>query len=148
MAIKSLWFYQIFSVYFLNIVYNCIAFDCAKKWPMVVSKWQGKISEYQDSIATYHASLIVWKITIEQQLTRKYFIVVTWARVICLKCMPSVLGLRPRTFGIHFRQITNARVTTIMQHFLRLIALMPIRIRPLGSLYMHTWKDRLWLCSK
>ena len=43
-----------------------------------------------------------------------HFIVVTWARVICLICMPATLGLRPRVLGMHIRQITNAHVTSVM----------------------------------
>ena len=39
----------------------------------------------------------------------QYFIVVTWAHRICLKCI---------TAGIHFRQITHAHVTVNVQHFL------------------------------
>ena len=44
----------------------------------------------------------------------------------------------PRTEGIYFRHITSAQVTIIMQHFPRLIALIPTRVQPLGSLYTYT----------
>ena len=42
-----------------------------------------------------------------------YVIVVTWARGICLICMPE--GRRAE--GIHIRQITSAHVTSNMYHF-------------------------------
>ena len=40
--------------------------------------------------------------------------VITWARVLCLICMPE--GRRPE--GIHIRQSTSAHVITTMLHFL------------------------------
>jgi len=47
-----------------------------------------------------------------------YFIVVTWARVICPICLPKALGLPDmyvsRALGIYIRQITRAHVTNIM----------------------------------
>ena len=46
---------------------------------------------------------------------------VTWALVICQKCMPAVLGLRLRTLGIHFWQITHAHVTTMCDKVLQFI---------------------------
>ena len=69
---------------------------------------------------------------------------------------PRAAPLHPWTLGIHFRQITCVpsdfgqanHSCPCYNHFLRLIALIPIWVRPLGSLYMHAWKDRLWLCSK
>ena len=42
---------------------------------------------------------------------QKYFIVVTWAQVICQKCIPKVQGHSPRSAGIHFWQIMSAHVT-------------------------------------
>ena len=45
-----------------------------------------------------------------------YLIVVTWARGICLICMPKARGPQARGLRayIHIRQITSAHVTTIM----------------------------------
>ena len=40
-----------------------------------------------------------------------HFIVVTWAQVICQKCMPKVRERSPKTAGIHFWQITSVHVT-------------------------------------
>jgi len=42
----------------------------------------------------------------KQMIGELQFIVVTWARVICLIC--------PRAAGIHIRQIMSAHVTNIM----------------------------------
>jgi len=42
------------------------------------------------------------------------------------------LGLRPRILGIHVRQITSAQVKAIMQHFLRLIAVLQPLKKPLN----------------
>ena len=44
-----------------------------------------------------------------------HVIVVIWARVICLICMPSALGAQ-RALGIHIRQITSDHVTTNVLH--------------------------------
>ena len=47
-----------------------------------------------------------------------YVIVVTWARGICLICMPKARGPQARRAeGIHIRQITRAHVTSNMYHF-------------------------------
>jgi len=43
-----------------------------------------------------------------------YIITVTWALVICLKCMPSVLGLHPWTLGISCLTLPKANANTSM----------------------------------
>ena len=94
-------------------------FQCVQAyWSRTNLNW---VNNYRDTVQK------VWKY-------RVHFIVVTWAEARGKK-------------GVHIRQTTSTHVTTIMQHFLRLIAFMPIWVRPLDSLYMHAWKDWLWLCS-
>ena len=53
-------------------------------------------------------------------VTIVYVIVVTWARGICLICMPSALA-GPWASGMHVRQITSAHVTGNMYHFRALL---------------------------
>jgi len=63
-----------------------------------------------------HRLLLAYKIcSLRCGKTNIHFIVVTWARVVCLLCTPVAQGPQARgQKGVHIRQITSAHVTTIM----------------------------------
>ena len=49
-----------------------------------------------------------------QKTRKQYYIVVTWARVVCLIYTPKARG--PQAEGVYIRQTTSAYVTTVMYH--------------------------------
>ena len=63
-----------------------------------------------------------------------YILVVTWALVICLICMPPPSGLWPSDSGVHIRQTTCTHVTTITYNNEFLFQWTSVSSRPLLSL--------------